>query len=224
MTPPAWDLFLGCSILLVAVVVVLARRTATLLGQEDGPLSDLSRTAVYLNVGVSHGLVLLVLVGLHRWTGVPLRTLGLWTTPDWLLLAVLAPGLIALNAVSERVTRRFDDTENPLRELLTPENWLGWTVLLGGLLPLIAITEELLFRGVLIGAFGAITGLSSVVLVAVSAVTFGGAHTAQGRHGVAVATLLGAVLGAVYAMTGDLWVVVGAHYLVDLVEFVAHER
>jgi membrane protease YdiL (CAAX protease family) len=90
------------------------------------------------------------------------------------------------------------------------------------LLPTIAVTEELLFRGLLIGGLGAGTGLPVGLLVVGSAVGFGLAHTAQGRHGVVVAAGLGLLLGAAYHLSGSLLLVVAAHYLVDLVEFLLH--
>lgn len=223
MATPAWDLFVLLSVALVLGVVVLARRTARALGN-GGPIGHLSKAALYLNVAVSHALVLGLVALMYWWTAVPRQPLGMDASPDWRWLVVLALVLIAFNELADRVARTFGVGENPLRELLTPETWIEWAILAGLLLPIIAITEEVLFRGVLIGTLGAGTAISPVFLVFGSGLAFGGAHTAQGRLGVGIAALLGIALGAVYYWSGSLWLVIGAHYLVDLVEFARHAR
>ena len=111
-----------------------------------------------------------------------------------------------------------------LREFLAPNSRPGWIVLLGGVLPIVAGFEELLFRGVLVGAFATGFGVSPWVLVLASSVLFGLGHGAQGRLGVLVTGSLGFVLGAAFVLTDSLLVVVVAHYLVNALEFVVHER
>lgn len=222
MAAPAWNLFVGGSILLILAVVLLARQTARLVAAEHGPVAQLSRSALYLNIAVSHGLVLGLIGLLLWWTGVPLQHLGIEKLPNLLWLVALASGLIALNEIADWVASALGISDNPLRDLLTPETGPEWAVLVGVLLPMIAVTEELLFRGVLIGAFDSGTQLPPLLLILGSAILFGGAHTAQGRLGVGIAMLLGIILGGAYYWTGSLWVVMGAHYLVDLVEFARH--
>lgn len=222
MAAPAWDLFVVYAVGLTVAVVVLARRTARFVGTDSGPIADLSRSALYLNVAVSHGVVL-GLLGLGLWwTAIPLQSLGLGAVPQWHLLLVVALSLIVLNELADHFASALDTPDNPLRELLTPRTPSEWLLLVGVVLPAIAVTEELLFRGVLIGAFEAGTPVPIVGLIFGSAVLFGGAHTAQGWLGVGIATLLGVALGAVFYWTGSLWLVIGVHFLVDLVEFVRH--
>lgn len=224
MAVPAWNVFLAGSLLLVVLIVVLAKQTATLLADPEGPIADLSRQSLYLNVVVSHGLVLAGVGALLWWTGVPTDLLGVTVRPDPLQFGVLAGGLIALNEASDWLADAITSAENRLRELLTPATWFEWLLLGFLVLPLIAVTEEVLFRGVLIGGFSAATGLHPAVLVAGSAVAFGGAHTAQGWIGVVVAAALGLVLGGAFYLTGSLWLVIGVHYLLDLIEFARHAR
>lgn len=224
MAPPAWDLFVVLSLALVFVVVFLARQTARLLEADRSPLDQLSRSALYLNVGVSHALVLGLAGLLVWWSGVPRSSIGMETVLPIGWLAGLTVALVAFNEVADRLARSFGNPENRLRDLLTPEDGIEWLVLAGLLLPIIAVTEEVLFRGILIGAFGAGTPFPPLVLIVGSALAFGAAHTAQGRLGVAVATVLGLGLGVVYFWSGNLWLVIGAHYLVDLVEFARHAR
>jgi membrane protease YdiL (CAAX protease family) len=222
MAPPAWDVFVVGSVTLVVGVLVLARQSASLLGASDGPLADLSRWSLYLNVAVSHGLILALFAVLLWWTAVPIGALGIEATPDWRWLVGLAVLLVGLNEAADRVARAVGSADNPLRDRLTPESGTEWAALAGLVLPVIAVTEEVLFRGLLIGAFGVGTPIPPVALIVGAAVAFGLAHTAQGRLGVGVATLLGLVLGGVYYWSGSLWLVIGAHYVVDLVEFVRH--
>ncbi|MDZ7849290.1 MAG: CPBP family intramembrane glutamic endopeptidase [Halodesulfurarchaeum sp.] len=224
MTTPVWDLFVALSLALVLGVVFLARQTAGLLTADRSPLDQLSTSTLYLNVGVSHVLVLGLAGLLVWWTGVPASTIGIETVPPMGWLAGLTAVFVFFNEVADPLARFSGNPENPLRELLTPENWIEWLVLAGVLLPVIAVTEELLFRGILIGAFGAGTPFPPLVLIVGSAVAFGQAHTAQGRLGVGVATVLGLGFGVVYYWSGSLWLVIGAHYLVDLVEFTRHAR
>lgn len=222
MAAPAWDLFVLFSVTLALAVVVLARRTARFVSAEASPLAQISRSALYLNVAVSHGLVLGLIGLVIWWTDVGLKPLGVETLPAWTWLVGVAGTLIVLNEFADRVASTIGTAENPLRELLTPATGPEWVVLLGVLLPMIAVTEELLFRGVLIGAFTVGTPIPPEFLIVGSAILFGGAHTAQGWLGIGIATLLGVALGAAYVWTGSLWLVIGAHYVVDLVEFVRH--
>jgi membrane protease YdiL (CAAX protease family) len=111
-----------------------------------------------------------------------------------------------------------------LRELLTPETRRGWVLLLGVALPVVAGFEELLFRGVLVGAFAAGFGLSPWLLAVLSSVAFALGHGAQGPVGILVTGTLGFLLAALFVVTGSLLAVVVAHYLVNALEFVGHER
>ncbi|MFB6085379.1 MAG: lysostaphin resistance A-like protein [Halodesulfurarchaeum sp.] len=220
MPTPAWDVFGLLSLALVLGVVFLSRRTARLLGTERSPLGRVPKSTLYLNVAVSHALVLGLAFLLLWWTGVPLSSLGIETVPEAGWLAGLVVALIGANEVAALLARTVGDPENHLRELLAPERGTQWLALAGLLLPTIAVTEEVLFRGLLIGALGAGTSFPPVVLILGSALAFGTAHTAQGKPGIAIATVLGVGLGVAYYWSGSLWLVIGAHYLVDLVEFV----
>ncbi len=222
MATPAWGFLTVAAVLIAAGVVVLARQTATQLGTPDSPIAQLPRRTLYLNVAVSHGLVLGLIGLLVWWTAIPVGTLGLRSIPDPVPIALVAGGLIGFNELAERVARRLDLPENPLRALLTPETGSQWITLAGLVLPLIAVTEEVLFRGVLIGAIHTGTSISAPVLLVGSSVLFGAAHTAQGRMGVGIASVLGLLLGGVFLWSESLWLVIGAHYLVDLVEFARH--
>lgn len=221
------------SVLLFVVtlgVVGLARTSARAF--DTGALETVGDRALRWNVVASQALVgALVLAG--AWlAGVPWEAFG-WPGFDagavetagrlglgFLLGVAIAVGNFALErGLSEETLRDAQE----LRGRLAPQSLAGWITLLFVLVPTIAVAEELLFRGALVGALAIGFGLSPWLLVAVSSLAFGAAHTAQGPVGVAVAALFGVVLGAAFVLTGDLLVVIVAHATVDAIEFVGHE-
>ncbi|MFC4360096.1 CPBP family intramembrane glutamic endopeptidase [Halobium salinum] len=191
-------------------------------------LTDLSPGTLLLNVAVSQGLFGGLLVAGAVLTGVPASAFGLDAeafAPATLLAgAALGVTLYGANEVGAAVGERFGlGGGEALREALAPESALGWAVLLLVVLPVIAGFEELLFRGVLVGALSAGFGVSPWLLAALSSVAFALGHGAQGPTGVVVTGLLGFVLAAGYVLTGSLPAVILAHYLVNALEFVVHE-
>jgi membrane protease YdiL (CAAX protease family) len=133
-------------------------------------------------------------------------------------------GLYAANEAGAWVAERAGiDADESLRELLAPETVGGWLLLLGVVLPLVALVEEFLFRAALVGALAAGFSVSPWLLAVLSSVAFGVGHGLQGPGGVVVTGALGFVLAAAFVLTGSLWVVVVAHYLVNALEFLVHE-
>ena len=221
--PTHWVPFAVVAVALTVALVVLTRLSSTLF---DEDATDLSSTELLVNTTVSQATLAAMLVAAGWLAEIPADALGL----AWSLELVgvgLAAGL-AFAAGNEALMRMFDAAglgyDDSLRDALTPTSLSGWLLLLFVSLPVVAGFEELLFRGVLIGALSAGLGLSPWALAVASSVAFGAAHTAQGRVGVFVTTLLGLVLAAVYVATGSLLVVFVAHYVVNAVEFTVHAR
>ncbi|WP_255197000.1 CPBP family intramembrane glutamic endopeptidase [Halorarius litoreus] len=177
------------------------------------------------NVAFSHGLFLVVLVGGALVTQVPAEALGISVSTRELALGVGFGVLLSLvNTGAGAVAHRFGYAPSAdLRSLMSPSSASGWVLLLGVILPLVAVFEEFLFRAVLVGAFATGFALSPWLLAAVSSVLFALGHGAQGTAGVVVTGSLGLVLAAGYVLTGSLLVVVVAHYLVNALEFVVYE-
>lgn len=181
---------------------------------------------LFLNVVLLQGLFASLLVIGAWYADVPAATLGL--TGDAFAATSLAAGaalglaLHAANAAGSRLSDRLGLGDSAaLRRAMTPESTTGWAVLLLVVLPLVAGFEELLFRGILIGAFSAGFDVSPWLLAAGSSVLFALGHGAQGRVGVVVTGAFGFVLGAAFVLTGSLAAVVLAHYLVNALEFLA---
>lgn len=225
MVEPAWAEFVGFCAFLAFAVVALSRASAAEV--TDARARKPSAAALFVNVAVTHGPLLVLVVGAAALARIPLGALGVGRTP---LLVALGAGVVAgvllalgnelFAVVADAVGTPYSDA---LRDLLAPESPGGWVVLLAGVLPLVALAEELLFRGVLVGAIAAGFGTPAWALVAFSSVLFGLAHGAQGAGGVAVTTVLGALLAVAFLLTGSLLAVVVAHYLVNASEFVVHE-
>lgn len=177
------------------------------------------------NVGFSHGLFLVVLAGGALYADVPADALGVSLSTRELLVGVgFGLALAVANTLAGAAAHALGHTPSEeLRELLAPDSATGWVLLLGAVLPLVALFEEFLFRAALIGAFSAGFDVSPWMLAVLSSAAFAVGHGAQGRAGITVTGLLGFVLAAGFVLTGSLLVVVVAHYLVNAVEFVVYE-
>lgn len=218
-----WEPFAAFVAILTAVIVALTHASTGVLEDDDIDLTSVELLAQSTGSQVLLAVVLLAAIWLAR---IPADALGLTASPRLVALGV-AVG-VAIAAANEAVMRVLDAAglgyDEALREALTPATLGGWVVLLIVALPVVAGFEELLFRGVLVGAFATGFGVSPWLLAAASSVVFGAAHTAQGFVGVVVTTLLGFALAATYVATGSLLVVFVAHYVVNAVEFLLHAR
>lgn len=218
-----WTAFAAFVVLLTAGIVALTRASARVVGDEA---TEFESIELLVQTTVSQaGLGVLLLAGV--WIAqVPLDTLGLAWEPQHAAPGVLVG--VAFYLGNEVTVYALDAAglgyDEALREALTPETAGGWLLLLFVTLPIIAGVEELLFRGVLVGALSVGFGASPWLLAVGSSLVFGAAHTAQGATGVLVTSLLGFGLAAVYVVTGSLFVVFVAHYLVNVLEFAAHAR
>lgn len=93
-------------------------------------------------------------------------------------------------------------------------NWVDLTL---GLL-LVALLEELVFRGLAHAALSRITDQPLVIAV-VSGLAFGLIHWSGGAHAVMVTTVIGMVFMAVYLRTRSLPALVLAHFVVNFIDF-----
>jgi membrane protease YdiL (CAAX protease family) len=214
-----WVAFAGFSVLLAVAVVALTRQSAKQLER-----LDLSALALLANTAGTQA-VLAVLVAVGLWlTAVPVSTLRPGVSGPAVALGAAAG--LAISLANEALVRGFDAAgvgyDESLREALTPGSVGGWLFLVLVALPVVAGVEELLFRGVLVGALATGFGVSPWLLAVLSSVGFGAAHTAQGAVGVAATTLLGFALAAVFLVTDSLLAAIVAHYVVNVVEFVVH--
>ncbi len=218
-----WVAFAAFALLVTAGLVALTRASAGVL---DGAADEVPARELLLQTALSQALAGAVLVAAVWLAEVPVDSLGATVAPELAGVGVAAG--LALAACNEGAMRVLDAAglgyDDELREALTPKNTVEWLVLLFVALPIVAGFEELLFRGVLVGAFSVGFGVSPWPLAAASSVVFGAAHTAQGATGVVVTTLLGFALAAAYVLTGSLLAAFVAHYVVNAAEFAVHAR
>lgn len=235
---PDWVVFAAVTIVVSLGLVLLARASARQvtagLDARDDPTAPTppvvrqlaSSPVLAANVVATHGLLILILLGTVWYAEVSPSALGL-APPSLVEVSLgvgLGVGLAVANAGGARLAARLGlRPDERLRALLAPDTAAGWVGLLLVVLPLIAVAEELLFRGALIGGLAAGFGLPVWGLAAVSSVLFGLGHGLQGPGGVVVTAALGAVLAVVFVLTGSLSVVVVAHYVVNALEFLVNE-
>ena len=224
---------LGILFLTLAVIVLSRASQRRLTPDPEGGaiLADhyrIEATELYLNVIVSQALVAAAIFALVWATAVPWAILGTIVT-DQVIFHVgvgisLGIALYVANEASVLVLDRFGiEYSEALRGALAPSSIVGWAILLGVVLPVIAASEELLFRAALIGGVEASLGLSPWTLVIVSSVFFAVGHGIQGAGGVLVTGALGIVLGIAFVISNSLLLVIVAHYVVNALEFVVHE-
>lgn len=180
------------------------------------------------NVLFTQGLFAGLLAAAIWLAAIPLVAIGIG--PESLAPSALALGattgvvLYVLNEMGASHAREWGlSGSERLRTLLAPESIGGWVVLLVVVLPVIAGFEELLFRGVLIGAMHTGFGVSPWLLAIGSSVAFGLGHGVQGKAGIAVTGTLGLALAWLFIVTDSLVAVFVAHYIVNALEFVVHE-
>ncbi|MDQ0839612.1 CPBP family intramembrane glutamic endopeptidase [Sphingomonas faeni] len=77
------------------------------------------------------------------------------------------------------------------------------------------ISEELAFRLFLPLLVALVSG-NAFAAFGVAIAVFGAMHRYQGRAGVIATTLVGALMAAIYLMTGELWLAMLLHALIDL--------
>ncbi len=198
--------------------------------ETDPTQPEMTTSMLLVNVAITQGLFG-GLIAAGAWLfEIPPKALGLAGNSFVLSAAAVGVGvafgvvLWAGNelsaAVADAVGAAYDES---LRGMLAPDSAGGWVVLLGVILPIIALVEELLFRVALISVPAAGFGFSPWALAIVSSALFALGHGAQGRVGIAVTGGLGLVLAGGYILSGSFLVVVVAHYLVNALEFVVHE-
>ncbi len=189
-----------------------------------------STGALLANVALTQGLFGVLVVGGAFLFAIPATAFGVTPAPLSTGLPALALGVGAgvgfwtgselASLAGDGLGLSFDES---LRSQLAPDSRGGWVVLLAGVLPTIAIVEELLFRAAAIGVPVAGLGAPAWLMVLVSSGAFALGHGAQGRVGMAVTGALGTALGALFVLTESLLAVVVAHYLINAIELTVHE-
>ena len=141
----------------------------------------------------------------RRWVGEALLGIGLGVVFKLVMKALVMPLLGA-------------DPINQAYRHLTG-NWSAVAAFIPSLVIGAAWGEETFFRGYLFERLGRAIGkgrLATFLTVLVTAGFFGALHYQQGLPGIQQATIVGLVVGAVYARTRSLWMLAWVHLAFDL--------
>jgi uncharacterized protein len=130
-----------------------------------------------------------------------------------MLIVILVPAIIAL--WSEKLRTKSARAARKLAFLLpstTAERRWWWVVCLTA-----GICEEVVYRGFLLHYWHTMPfHLTLTRTLIVSSVIFGIAHLYQGIAGSVQTMLIGFVLGAIFLLTGSLWLPIVIHAVLDL--------
>lgn len=173
-------------------------------------LEVLTRTQVLVAMGVT-AVVLLIITSAWRYLGaVPLLSVK-WQGLDLLLGVGLGLGITIVSGLAYRLWAAYRSSADfYLAMVLKPLFWFDLIWL--GLLP--GLSEELLFRGIMLPALG-----TNGVAVIVSSVCFGVLHLSSPRQWpyMVWATVIGLLLGYSALQTGNLLVPIAAHITTNLI-------
>ena len=160
-------------------------------------------------------------VGLWMWQGRPWHALGVVPRITWGLLGVAVGLAIVVAYVLVQRGKALEDEEALARlrrqmrnlERMMPRSdeelrWFNRLAVTAG------VCEELLYRGYLTWYLGHWLALLPAVVVA--GVVFGFGHAYQGPRGIALTTLVGLFMSAIYLLTGSLVASMVFHALMDL--------
>ncbi|MDJ0690331.1 MAG: CPBP family intramembrane metalloprotease [Xenococcaceae cyanobacterium MO_188.B32] len=178
--------------------------------QNNPEIESLSRTQILVVMGVT-AIVLLIVTKIWQKLG-SVELLPVNFTTDALLWGVgMAAGISVASSIVYRLWPAYRRSADIYLELvIKPLIWpdLIWLGLLPGL------SEELLFRGVMLPAFGL-----NITAVIVSSLLFGVLHLSGSEQWpyVVWATIIGFGLGYIALITGNLLIPITAHIITNLV-------
>lgn len=181
-----------------------------MVNPNDSKLEPLSRTQILVFMGVT-AVLLLAVAKIWQKLGA-VRLLAFEISTSALLYSVaLAAGIILTSGIIYRLWAGYRRSADYYLELvIKPLLWVD--IIWLGLLP--GLSEELLFRGIMLPALGL-----NLAAVAISSVLFGVLHLSGNNQWpyVVWATIIGFALGCSALVTGNLFVPVTAHIITNLV-------
>ena len=222
MPSSLWLAFLGFVVALAIAAVWLARRSAEFVRHGEVPPAPV----LYLNVVGTQAVVVALLVFAGWVAGIPRGAFSLGVTRFGAIAGLVAGvGVFVASLLATRVLSHAGvNYSEALRDALEPRSTSERLMLYLGALPAVAIGEESLFRGALVGAMAMGFGISPWIPALGSSALFGYAHSAQGKVGVVVTGVLGFVLAGVFIVTNSLLAAVVAHLVINALEFALGQR
>jgi membrane protease YdiL (CAAX protease family) len=217
---PYWTSLAWLAILILTVFLAWITYRSNLLLKEFQPEFNLL-------LSPPESIVRIILVGiclLLAWlTGLPAAQLGLVITNPLRSVGLGLAAGIAIQVLVNLLTfgainyfGRHIYSAWVIRNIL-PRRPVEWVLVPLALLPAVAM-EELLFRTLWIGAFGAIMPMP--LLVIGTSLLFGFMHLPQGYLGAVIAGGVNILLSLLFLWTGGLLVPLVAHYTVNLLQVI----
>lgn len=180
---------------------------------------------IWLVLLVQPAVTLTILTLVLYWQGETWQQLGLKPPQDWMrFLWHVATGMLVM-LVAAYLIRNVIIWPLHLQSRLgglgvIQGNRSGLAGLLGYVILVVGLNEELLFRGFFQTRVERLFGqwhLAGVVAAVIAGVVFGSVHGLQGSANVVYAALLGIALGIIYLRADrNLWVVVVLHSVFDV--------
>jgi membrane protease YdiL (CAAX protease family) len=219
ITPPPRSQLNLISYLLLVVLAVLWPLVSFYFYEGQSNLTEQVTSAmfeIYLPTIVLQLAVLVVVLIALRSEQSPLKSIGLgqlskWTIPVALFFLIGANITLWIlqSLVVASDAGHFADIMALLPES-TPEK-IVWVVLCA----IVAVSEELTFRGYLLTRIASLTGGRLWIGVLISTLAFASGHLYQGFGGFIVIFAYGLMFTALYLGTGSLWPGIIAHFLQD---------
>lgn len=217
-------------ILITAGILVLSHASARQFDidrevdhQSSNLQTESSTRGLLINTAISQALFAGLLASGIWLAQIPVGVFGI-TVPTVYTTTIGVSSGIGIMGINRAVSHLLDQPHmaetTAVRRVLTPGSRGGWGLLVCIVLPMIAVFEEAIFRGAMIGAIQQGYDVPIWVLIIVSSTLFGFGHSAQGRVGMVMTAIFGVILGTVFVLTESLTVVIIAHYIVNLSEFV----
>lgn len=191
------------------------RKAAMLAGDRSVKRREYLETIAWLSAMGIATLVVWVALG-REFSLLGFSFVGGWTAYAGLGIAVIGSLLLMLQA---RAIMRDEATREAAREALAPvREFLPTTLedvrLFRGVSLSAGIGEEIYYRGFLIWYLTLV--MSPVWALVISSIAFGLAHVMHGVQSTVRSTIMGAVLGGLYILSGSLWASMILHYFIDI--------
>jgi len=142
-----------------------------------------------------------------------LRGFGRWTLLQAVAFVVLANLILAVlqSALFTQAPQSFGEIANMIPQTLFAR-WM-WAILC----VIVAVSEEVTFRGYILTRISRLAGGRIWVGVIASTIAFASGHLYQGVGGVALIAVYGVMFAGLYLFTGSLYPGIVAHFLQDMV-------
>ncbi|MFD1708541.1 CPBP family intramembrane glutamic endopeptidase [Siminovitchia sediminis] len=189
-----------------------------------------NKPKMYWNIIIPQWVIVWIILSYWAWTGRSVSELFFVKDPllssqaghlkDIGLGAVTAGVLLALAVIfskklKEKISIYFSSQLDEVRFMLPTT--LKERVLFVGVALTAGFCEEVIFRGVMLYYVGQLPfDLSVIAIVIVLSMLFGIVHLYQGWSGVLSTAYLGGLLLVVYLITGNLWISIALHFLIDV--------